>query len=95
VVCTKWPTRLGAELRSGPLSLNASIGARAWADSEAACLNNDPALSRILNGPNSNSRVTHLACVAAGNLLCSHSQPGRVKWSPSRHRLAQPNRQGE
>lgn len=25
VVCTKWPMRLGAELRSGPLSLNASI----------------------------------------------------------------------
>jgi len=92
---SRWPTRLGAELRSGPFSLNASIGARAWADSDAACLKNDPALGRILNGANSNSRGTRMAYLPAGNLQCSHSHPGRVNWSPSRQRLAQPNRQRE
>jgi len=92
---SRWPTRLGAGLRSGPLSLNASIGTRARADNEAACLNNDPALGRILNGANSNSRGIRMAYLPAGNLQCSHSHPGGVNWSPSRQRLAQPNRQRE
>ena len=77
------------------LWLDALINDASLADSEAACLNNDPALGRILNGAHANSRFNRIAYLAAGSLQCSRSHPGCVNSSPSRQRAAQPNRQGE